>query len=204
MSTSAMSMETISNAVPASRPRASTVLEMSSGFSSTRAWVSLLPIVLTMPSPTRAMIVSSPAPPTRRPMFVRTVTRALASTWMPSFATAAMVVLPEAGFGQSITRGVTLVFTASSRSRPARSMPTAIRKSSSIPARFAEIRACTSRSTRPPASRCASRSRRSMFSMRACTSITLAFTITAGSTLRRLIAKMSKSPIPAPVSTERM
>jgi hypothetical protein len=31
-----------------------------------------------MPSPTRARIVSSPAPPTSRLMFARTVTRAIA------------------------------------------------------------------------------------------------------------------------------
>ena len=38
------------------------------------------PIVVTMPSPTRARIVSSPAPPTRRSMFARTVTRLIALT----------------------------------------------------------------------------------------------------------------------------
>jgi hypothetical protein len=98
-------------------------------------------MVDTMPSPTRAMIVSSPAPPTRRAMLVRTVTRALASTWMPSLATAAISLLPDAGFGQSITLGVTLVRTASSTSRPARSIDAAVRKSSGMPARSAAIRA---------------------------------------------------------------
>jgi len=52
--------------VPASRPRASTVLEMESGFSSTFLWDCEEPMVVTMPSPTRAMIVSSVAPPTSR------------------------------------------------------------------------------------------------------------------------------------------
>ena len=37
-------------------------------------------MVVTMPSPTRAMIVSSVAPPTKRSRLVRTVTRALALT----------------------------------------------------------------------------------------------------------------------------
>ena len=72
----------------------------------------------TMPSPTRAMIVSSPAPPTSRSMLVRTVTRETAMTWMPSLATAAMR-------GVSITFGFTDICTASSTSRPARSMAVA-------------------------------------------------------------------------------
>ena len=88
-STSAMSMERISNAVPESSPFASTVLEMLSGFSSTALWDEADPIVDTIPSPTRARIVSSPAPPTRRLMFARTVTRAVAMSWIPSFAIAA-------------------------------------------------------------------------------------------------------------------
>jgi hypothetical protein len=203
MSTSAMSIETISNAVPASRPRASTVLLIESGFSSTSLCDSLLPIVDTMPSPTRAMIVSSPAPPTRRLMFVRTVTRALASTWMPFLATAATSLLPEAGLGQSMTFGVTLVFTASSTSRPARSMPAAVRKSRSMPARLALMSAVTTFCTRPPARRCASRSRVEMPSMRACTSMIFASRIVDGFTLRRLIANMSNGPMPAFVVIER-
>ncbi len=77
-STSAMSIERISNAVPESRPLASTVFEIASGFSSTALWESAEPIVDTMPSPTRARIVSSPAPPTSRLMLARTVTRAIA------------------------------------------------------------------------------------------------------------------------------
>ncbi len=40
-------------------------------------WFSDDPIEDTMPSPTRAMIVSSPAPPTNRSRLARTVTRAL-------------------------------------------------------------------------------------------------------------------------------
>ena len=52
-------------------------------------------------------------------MFVRTVTRALAWTWMPSLH--ASMAEPSAG-GQSITFGLTDVWTASSTSRPARSM----------------------------------------------------------------------------------
>src|SRR5687767_15418514 len=45
---------------------------------------------LPISSPTRAMIVSSPAPPTRRSRLVRTVTRDTAINWMPSLATAAI------------------------------------------------------------------------------------------------------------------
>jgi hypothetical protein len=91
---------------------------MWSGFSSTSLWVSAEPMVLTMPSPTRAMMVSSPAPPTSRSMLVRTVTRDMAMSWMPSLATAATR-------GVSMTLGMTDIFTASSTSRPARSMAAA-------------------------------------------------------------------------------
>jgi hypothetical protein len=66
-------------------------------------------MVVTMPSPTRAMMVSSLAPPTKRSRLVRTVTRARTFTWMPSLATPSMVVRPEAGFGQSMTLGSTEV-----------------------------------------------------------------------------------------------
>ena len=62
-SMSAMSIETISKAVCESSRRASTALEMRSGFSSTCVCESDEPMALTMPSPTRAMIVSSVAPP---------------------------------------------------------------------------------------------------------------------------------------------
>ena len=58
-SMSAMSIERISKAVPASSPFSSTRLEIESGFSSTCLCVSAEPMAVTMPSPTRAMIVSS-------------------------------------------------------------------------------------------------------------------------------------------------
>ena len=76
-SMSAMSIETISKAVWESSRRASTALEIRSGFSNTRLWLSAEPIALTIPSPTRAMIVSSVAPPISRCRLARTVTRAL-------------------------------------------------------------------------------------------------------------------------------
>jgi hypothetical protein len=102
------------------------------------------PMVLTMPSPTRAMTVSSPAPPTSRSMLVRTVTRETAISWMPSLATAAI-------FGVSITLGMTDIFTASSTSRPARSMAAARLKGNAILALSAEIMALTTLTTFPPA-----------------------------------------------------
>ena len=76
----AMSIDTISNAVWASRALCSTVWEIMPGLASTALWSSAEPIALTIPSPTRAMIVSSVAPPTSRSSLVRTVTRALASS----------------------------------------------------------------------------------------------------------------------------
>ena len=45
-------------------------------------------MALTIPSPTRAMMVSSVAPPTSPGILVRTVTRALALSSIPSLATA--------------------------------------------------------------------------------------------------------------------
>ena len=45
-------------------------------------------MALTMPSPTRAIMVSSVAPPTNPGIFVRTVTRARAFNSIPSLATA--------------------------------------------------------------------------------------------------------------------
>ena len=71
---SAMSIETIWNAVWASRPRWSTALEIVSGCSITLKWLSAEPIEVMIPSPTRAMIVSSVAPPINCCRFVRTVT----------------------------------------------------------------------------------------------------------------------------------
>ncbi len=138
-----MSMERISNAVPASSPLASTALEIMSGFSSTFLWDSAEPMVLTIPSPTRARIVSSPAPPTSRSMLARTVTRAIASSWMPSLAMAATL-------GVVMTLGLTLTCTASNTSRPARSMAVALVKVSGIPALSALMRASMTRLTLPP------------------------------------------------------
>ena len=64
MSISAISMERISNAVPESSPFFNTSLDMESGFSRTCLWDSDEPMDDTIPSPTRANMVSSPAPPT--------------------------------------------------------------------------------------------------------------------------------------------
>ena len=143
-SMSAMSMERISYAVPASRPLVSTSLEMLSGFSNTLLWLSDEPIEDTMPSPTRARMVSSPAPPTSCLMFARTVTRALAISWMPSLATAVTG-------GVSMTLGLTDICTASSTSRPARSMAEAILKSRGMLALLAEMSAITTLVTFPRA-----------------------------------------------------
>ena len=107
-------------------------------------WLADEPIVLTMPSPTRAMMVSSPAPPTSRSMLVRTVTRDTAMSWMPSLATAAIR-------GVSMTLGMTDIFTASSTSRPARSMAAARLNGMTMLALSAEIMALTTRTTLPPA-----------------------------------------------------
>jgi hypothetical protein len=107
-------------------------------------WDAAEPIEETVPSPTRAMIVSSPAPPTRRSMLARTVTRATAITWIPSFATATTR-------GVSITFGLTLTWTASSTSRPARSIAVARCHGRSMLARSAEMSAVTTRPTLPPA-----------------------------------------------------
>ena len=76
-------------------------------------------------------------------MLARTVTRARASSWMPSFAIAATL-------GVVITFGFTLTCTASSTSRPARSMAVACLKVSSMPALSAEMSALTTRLTLPP------------------------------------------------------
>ena len=107
-----------------------------------------------MPSPTRAMIVSSVAPPTRLLMFVRTVTRAFTFSWMPSCATPSMLLRPMAALGTSITFGFTLVCTASRMSRPARSIAVAVRQGSSMLALLAAIIALTTRCTSPPARTC--------------------------------------------------
>ena len=94
-SMSAMSIETISKAVCASRPRCNTAFEMRSGFSITCRWLSDEPMAVMMPSPTRAMIVSSVAPPISCSMFVRTVTRARTFNSTPFLAMAPSVVRPR-------------------------------------------------------------------------------------------------------------
>ena len=144
ISMSAISMERISKAVPASSPLRNTSLEMESGFSSTDLWFSEEPMEETIPSPTRASTVSSPAPPTNWRMLARTVTRALAINWIPSLATAVTG-------GVSMTFGLTDICTASNTSRPARSIPVAIWKDRSILAFDADTSACTTFSTCPPA-----------------------------------------------------
>ena len=144
ISISAISMERISKAVPASSPLRSTNFEMESGFSNTVLWLSDEPMEDTIPSPTRAKIVSSPAPPTNCLIFARTVTRALAINWIPSFATAVTG-------GVSITFGFTDICTASNTSRPAKSIAVAIWKGRSIFAFDAETSACTTFSACPPA-----------------------------------------------------
>ena len=59
-----------------------------------------------MPSPTRAMIVSSVAPPMSCSRLVRTVTRARTFNSTPFLAMALSVARPERfGSGQSITLG---------------------------------------------------------------------------------------------------
>ena len=107
-SMSAMSTETISKAVCESSELCSTVCVIMFGLASTSLWSWAEPIALTIPSPTRAMIVSSVAPPTSRSSLVRTVTRALARSWMPLRQTASRNCRPLVGSGQSITFGLTL------------------------------------------------------------------------------------------------
>ena len=77
-------------------------------------------------------------------MFARTVTRQVAFSWIPSLAMAAMS-------GVSMTFGLTLIFTASSTSRPARSIAVARWKLSSMLALSADMRARITASTLPPA-----------------------------------------------------
>ena len=101
MSTSRISIDKISNAVPASNPLSKIVLEILSGFSNTTVCDSEEPIVETIPSPTRAITVSSPAPPTKRSILARTVILALALTSIPLIATPAI-------YGVSITFGLVL------------------------------------------------------------------------------------------------
>ena len=84
-------------------------------------------------------------------MLVRTVTRAFTLSWMPFLATASIVCRPLVGSGQSMTFGLTLVCTASSTLRPARSMAAARLYESGMSARLAAIRARTTLGTLPPA-----------------------------------------------------
>jgi len=146
-----------------------------------------------IPSPTRAMIVSSVAPPISPSRFVRTVTRARTFNSTPFLAIALSVVWPDLlGSGQSITLGLTLVCTASSTSRPARSMAAAWSNVRGISARWAAINALITLGTLPPARKWASKRRvvipvsRSRPSP-ACIAITFPRTITREFTWRRLI-----------------
>ena len=108
-------------------------------------------MALTMPSPTRAMIVSSVAPPISCFRLARTVTRALTFNWTPFWAMPSSVSRPRFREGQSITLGLTLVCTASSTLRPARSMAAASLKSRSSLALRAAISARITSGTLPPA-----------------------------------------------------
>ena len=137
-------MDKISKAVPASKPLFNTVREIWSGFSNTSVCSSEEPTVVTIPSPTRAMMVASPAPPTKRSILARTVTRARTFSSIPFLATAEII-------GVSITFGLTDICTASNTSRPAKSMAAERSKVNSIVARSAAINASTTRSTSPPA-----------------------------------------------------
>ena len=76
-------------------------------------------------------------------MLARTVTRATASSWMPSFAMAATL-------GVVITFGLTLTCTASKTSRPARSIAVAFWNVRGMPALSAEMSASMTRLTLPP------------------------------------------------------
>ena len=127
-SISAISIDSISNAVPESNPLLNTVFEIISGFSNTSECLFAEPTVVTTPSPTRAIIVSSPAPPTKRSILARTVTLALAIISIPSLATAAIS-------GVTITLGFTENCTASKTLRPAKSIAAAFSNSKSMSAR---------------------------------------------------------------------
>ncbi len=144
ISISAISIERISKAVPESKPLAKTTLEIVSGFSITDLCEAAEPIEVTIPSPTRANTVSSPAPPTNCLMLARTVTRARVINCIPSFATAVTG-------GDSITFGLTESCTASNTSRPARSIAVAALKSNSMFALSALMSARTTLLMLPPA-----------------------------------------------------
>ncbi len=156
-------------------------------------------MALTMPSPTRAMIVSSLAPPTSRSSLVRTVTRARARSWMPFLQTPSRVARPLVGSGQSITLGSTLRLTASYTSRPARSMAAATRQGRSMPALWAAITARATFLTSPLERKWASISCVVILTP-ACTRAIFCCTISRKSTLRSFMPIMSRMPMPAPVS----
>jgi len=143
-STSAISIDNISKAVPESKPLLSTVLDMLSGFSNTSAWAAEEPTVVTIPSPTLAIIVSSPAPPTSLSILALTVTLAFTITSIPFLATADIL-------GVSITLGFTLTWTASNTFLPAKSIAAALSNTKGILALCAAIKASTSVFTLPPA-----------------------------------------------------
>ena len=69
--------------------------KIKSGLSMTSKWEPTEPIDVMMPSPTRAMIVSSVAPPISCVRFVRTVTRARIFNSTPFLAIPLSVVLPD-------------------------------------------------------------------------------------------------------------
>ena len=154
-STSGTSFDRISKEVPESTPFSKTRREMESGFSRTSLYELAEPTEVTMPSPTRAMTVSSVAPPTKRSRLVRTVTRARTLTAIPSLATAVILLTPVFGLGHSITLGLIEVRTASRTVLPvslvAKSMAQARENGSSIPALSAATRARTTLVTSPPA-----------------------------------------------------
>ena len=143
-SISAISIERISYAVETSKPLFKTVFEIMSGFSKTSVWVKAEPTVVTIPSPTRAKIVSSPAPLTRRGRFDLKVIFALTLSSIPSFAIAEIQPV-------SITTGVTHILTAFATSRPARSIAFAWSTERGSFALCAEINATITFSISPPA-----------------------------------------------------
>jgi hypothetical protein len=77
---------------------------------------------------------------------------------MPLRQTASRNCLPLAGSGQSMTFGFTEVRTASSTSRPARSIAAAVRQGRSRPALCAAMTAVAVLGTLPRARKCDSRS----------------------------------------------
>ena len=78
---------------------------MRSGLANTSLCNWAEPSALTMPSPTRATIVSSDAPPINCRRFARTVTRAFTFNWIPFCAMPSRVSRPVLREGQSITFG---------------------------------------------------------------------------------------------------